>query len=215
MLHRQSPEEAGRAKMAASAEALQAEREEVLDDRRDLKAKIDRHSDRARTKKGEMDAAVGPKKKILDRELRSILRPLQSLIKQDNRLEVRLNQLDSLLDKAREASMVSASGITDEVIEDIMDATEEAIDREEEREDLVKELTGMNFETAQDEVSTDDMLADLGMDLGETQEQETAPQVERAPQREETVKQPDTTERISEGKRELDRLMAELDEEDD
>lgn len=213
---RQSPEEAQQAKMRATVDALQGEREEVLDARRDVKTKIDRLTERARDKKQEVDAAAGPKKKILDRELRSILRPLQALVKQDSRLDVRLNQLDSLLDKARETLAVKTSGITEDMIEDIIDATEEAITAEDERQELVGELGSMEFETAEDEMSTDDMMADLGMDLGETEAPQTvAPQAERAPAREETVAETDTAERITEQKRELDRLMAELDEDED
>ena len=216
MLHKQSPEEADRARIRNSVDALQAEREEVLDSRRELKGKIDRFTDRARSKKQEVDAASGPKKKILDRELRAILRPLQAVVKEDTRLDTRLTQLDTLLDKARETLAVKTSGITEEVIENLIDAAQEAIAAEEEREELVGELKEMEYEGAAEEISTDDMLADLGMDMGEEEVRETTPpQVERTPQREETVRQPDTTERISEGKRELDRLMAELDEEDD
>lgn len=211
-----SPEEAERAKMRATVDALQSEREDVLDSRRDLKTNIDRFTARAKAKKKDVDGAAGPKKKILDRELASILRPLQGLVKQDDRLEARLGQLDSLLDRARETMAVKTSGITDEVIEDIIDATAEAISAEEERQEMVNELADLSFETSEQVTSTDDMLADLGLDLDEEEAPETvAPQAEAVPQREETIRQPDKTERISEGNRELDRLMAELDEDDD
>jgi len=215
IFNRQSPEDGDRAKVGSHVEALRGEREEALDKRRDLKTQIDRLSDRARAKKREMDAASGPRKKILERELKSILRPLQNLVKQDNRLDVRINQLDSVLDKADEALIVTGSVMNDELIDDITDFTDVAIDMEDERQSLVADLTDMNFETAQDEISADDMLADLGMDLDEPVEQETAPQIEQTSTPQQTSRQTDTTEqRISEGKRELDRLMAELDEED-
>lgn len=216
-LKRQSPEETEHAKLKANVDKLQAEHEEVLDGRRDLKTQIDRLTERARAKKKQLDAASGPKKTIIDRELRSILRQLQGLVQQDDRLEKHLNRVESLLSGARQAMAVKKTVVDEDTIEDIIEATEEAIATEDAQQGLVDELAGMAYESPGQETSTDDMLEDLGLDLdlGEEEAPETvAPQVERVPQREETVPQAETTERISERKRELDRMIAEMEEED-
>jgi len=182
-----------------------------------LKVEIDRLTAGINAKTSEWQAASGAKKVIVKREVAALSRPLKGYLGEDARLEARLLNVDSSMTAINESIAVKSTRTTDADREMLIDHKEEAIDREAEDREYTSELDDMAFENgAEEEQSMEDMLADIGIDLGTENTQEaTAPEVERVPQREETVRPTDTTERISEGKRELDRLMAELDEEDD
>ncbi|MCY2927903.1 MAG: hypothetical protein NTV86_00125 [Planctomycetota bacterium] len=212
LFRRETPEDADRRKLEEALRQFGAEREEILDDRRGLMEQIDRLSARARSKKKEVDAATGPKKMILDRELRAILRPLQGLTKQDNQFEIRLGELDTLIFKAEETLSAQSSAAKSETIENLLDVREDTIADAEERKDLIGELTGQEFAEAEENVTTEDMLASLGLDLSDEKEKTKATEVVQG---REVAKEPETTEPVAKRSKELDRLMEELENEGD
>lgn len=216
-LRRRSPEEVDLAELNAMKDRFTADREEILDRRRTLKREIDRHTARLKEKSDEYKAASGPpQKKIIGRELAAIDRVLKGLIGEDDRVDARLTDLDSSLDDVSQAIIVKSSRIPEDDADILLDHKIESSDLESERRERMRERTEVDYEDAEEEPAVEDLLAKYGLDTDKEEVQETAsPQAERETVQKETVAESDTAERITERKRDLDRLMAELDEDDE
>ena len=139
--------------------------EELADRRRDLKLQADKFRAAYKRKKAEYDAAVGPSKKILGREAQQILQRMKDLQKKDDIIQSTQRRFNIQIQKIEQAmSLIEANKITGtEKIEDVALILEEQIEEMMEADEQVKQLEGLDYVPSYEEVSLEDMEAELGL----------------------------------------------------
>lgn len=180
--------------------------EELADRRRDLKLQADKLRAAYRRKKAEYDAAVGPSKKILGREAQQILQRMKDLQKKDDIIQSTQRRFNIQIQKIEQAmSLIEANKITGtEKLEDVAMILEEQIDEMMEADEQVKELEGLDYVPSYEEISLEDMEAELGL----TEEEEEEEPGERETEDEEDIELPDLEELESRADQLAEKLKA-------
>lgn len=139
--------------------------EELADRRRDLKLQADKFRAAYQRKKAEYNAAVGPSKKILGREAQQILQRMKDLQKKDDIVQSTQRRFNIQIQKIEQAmSLIEANKITGtEKIEDVAMILEEQIEEMVEADEQVKQLEGLDYVPSYEEVSLEEMEAELGL----------------------------------------------------